>query len=327
MVDVNATRLCVVCGVVFVRDKHRVCCSDDCKKAREAQVHRSSAIRHGRIKGEQSLTCKHCDAQFVGTSNKVYCTQRCKDRARPAPKQPRKKSRNDAQRARERELRKQKPRDRSNDNDKAKQKRREQAELRRLVYEQRKPELDAIKQAKAYESAHALAIRMDAARDVSIAKKAVKVAAKAEKKAKSDKAKAMGLPSAELEKLRSNLVKYAEYLTKSRAKTYKRKTGKVMPDDGTVDAVVMFGSPRCLYCDCRLSWANRTHDHMIPLTKRGVHSARNIAPACKDCNDKKGPKEFYVWVQSLDDEHKQRAIKFFEERNGTAFEFPERLAA
>lgn len=287
-------------------------------------------MRLGLIKGDQTHKCKHCSVEFVGCANKVYCTQRCKDRARPAPKQPRKVSRNDAMRARERELRKERKLrgyDRSAELEKAKQKRREQAELRRLAYEQIKPELDAIKQAKAYESAHALALRMNAARDASIAKKAAKAAVKAAKKEKAKQAKDIGAPSAELEKLRADLVKYADYLTKSRAKGFKKKTGKVMPQDGTVDAVVMFGLQRCLYCDCKLSWSNRTHDHMTPLIKGGVHSACNIAPACKWCNDRKGPKDFITWVNCLELKHKQRAIKFFEKRNGSLMQLPIRLAA
>lgn len=326
MVDANATRLCVVCGAVFVRQHKRVYCSDACANTRQRQQSRASHVRLGLIKGDQTHKCKHCSVEFVGCANKVYCTQRCKDRARPAPKQPRKRSRNDAQRARDNEVKRlrRKTEDRSAEFERTNKKRRDETaqRVRTVGHSYPSDGVLARRKEKAYQTAHALAIRMNEKRDARIAKRLA--AAKEKERRATDKA--LGLPSPELEKLRSNLVKYAEYLTKSRAKGFKKKTGRIMPDDGTVDAVVMFGSPRCLYCDCRLSWANRTHDHMTPLIKRGVHSARNIAPACKDCNDKKGPKEFYVWVQSLDDEHKQRAIKFFEERNGT-IEFQERLAA
>lgn len=312
MVDVNATRLCVVCGVMFVRQHKRVYCSDACANTRQRQQSRASHVRLGLIKGDQTHKCKHCSVEFVGCANKVYCTQRCKDRARPAPKQPRKRSRNDAQRARECELRKERKLrgyDRSAEFEKAKQKRRTLSELRQ-------PAIEAARIAKEIDEAHEIALRIDAKRDASIAAKNAKAAAKRAK-----------MPSQALLNLRSNLVKYADYLTKSRAKGFKKKTGKEMPDDGTVSAVVMFGKSNCLYCNCSLDWSNRTHDHMIPLIKGGVHSACNVAPACKRCNDRKGSKDFVAWVVSLKVEHRLRAIKFFEERNRSILQIGLKLAA
>jgi 5-methylcytosine-specific restriction endonuclease McrA len=42
---------------------------------------------------------------------------------------------------------------------------------------------------------------------------------------------------------------------------------------------------RCAYCGatgCKL-----TIDHVIPISKGGVHAAHNVVPACKPCNDSK----------------------------------------
>lgn len=326
MVDVNATRLCVVCGVMFVRDGKRIFCSNECKKTREAQVKRQSAILHGHINGEQSLTCKHCSVQFVGPSNKVYCTQRCKDRARPAPKQPRKKSRNESQRARDNEVKRlrRKTEDRSAEFERAKQKRRDAMALRvrRLGHSAPSDEALARRKEKAYQTAHALALRMDVARDAAIAKKAAKQA-KADAKAK---AKANGAPSEYVEWLRRNPDTHARYIAKWRAKSFKRKTGRVMPNDHTANGVVMFGAPRCLYCNCKLTWENRRSDHMTPLVLGGVHSAANIAPACIDCNGKKGGMDFAQWVTLLLPADRVRAVRFFEKRNGPMQQVGLRLA-
>lgn len=45
---------------------------------------------------------------------------------------------------------------------------------------------------------------------------------------------------------------------------------------------------RCVYCGQHTK--RLTMDHVIPLSKGGEHTARNIVPACKSCNSKKGTK-------------------------------------
>jgi 5-methylcytosine-specific restriction endonuclease McrA len=43
---------------------------------------------------------------------------------------------------------------------------------------------------------------------------------------------------------------------------------------------------RCVYCDRKMQ--RLTQDHIVPLSKGGAHTARNIVPACRSCNAKKG---------------------------------------
>lgn len=116
--------------------------------------------------------------------------------------------------------------------------------------------------------------------------------------------------------LKADPQKYAAALGRWRAKSLKRKTGKVMKSDGTASAAVMLGGSSCLYCDCKLADGNRSHDHMTPLVLGGVHSASNIAPCCIRCNTMKGSKDFAVFVSTLPIKDRQRAIKFYEKRNG-----------
>lgn len=77
-----------------------------------------------------------------------------------------------------------------------------------------------------------------------------------------------------------------------------------------------------VYCSdaCAIVGNRRSH-------KESAISVCNIAPACKECNDRKGPKDFITWVNCLELKHKQRAIKFFEKRNGSLMQLPIRLAA
>jgi len=42
---------------------------------------------------------------------------------------------------------------------------------------------------------------------------------------------------------------------------------------------------RCAYCGKR---TRLTMDHVVPLSKNGLHGSSNIVPACKSCNSKKG---------------------------------------
>lgn len=44
---------------------------------------------------------------------------------------------------------------------------------------------------------------------------------------------------------------------------------------------------RCFYCGIKLTTANRTLDHKIPLSRGGTNTIRNVVPACRPCNNRK----------------------------------------
>jgi len=47
----------------------------------------------------------------------------------------------------------------------------------------------------------------------------------------------------------------------------------------------------CAYCGVQESSARKlTRDHLVPLTKGGLHVKKNIVPACQPCNSAKGNK-------------------------------------
>jgi 5-methylcytosine-specific restriction endonuclease McrA len=56
---------------------------------------------------------------------------------------------------------------------------------------------------------------------------------------------------------------------------------------------------RCAYCGQRRTLAELTMDHMIPLSRGGLHHISNIVPACMHCNCEKGSKTYEEYVASL----------------------------
>lgn len=51
------------------------------------------------------------------------------------------------------------------------------------------------------------------------------------------------------------------------------------------------GKLLCVYCNCELTSANKTQDHVIPRARGGSRLGRdNLEPACLDCNSAKGDK-------------------------------------
>lgn len=45
---------------------------------------------------------------------------------------------------------------------------------------------------------------------------------------------------------------------------------------------------RCAYCECRLTDANRTIDHVLPVSRGGTDDIANLVLSCLDCNQLKG---------------------------------------
>src|SRR3990167_3027220 len=53
----------------------------------------------------------------------------------------------------------------------------------------------------------------------------------------------------------------------------------------------------CAYCGKVME--RLTQDHIIPLSKLGPHSAKNIVPACRSCNSKKGNRGPLIPLEEL----------------------------
>lgn len=62
------------------------------------------------------------------------------------------------------------------------------------------------------------------------------------------------------------------------------------------------GRGLCFYCGRRTPVSELTMDHIVPLVRGGRSSKSNIAPCCKDCNNKKSymlPIEWEEYLNSL----------------------------
>ena len=58
----------------------------------------------------------------------------------------------------------------------------------------------------------------------------------------------------------------------------------------------------CYYCGHRFAPDELTMDHIIPLIRGGKSTKNNLAPACKDCNNKKKhmlPMEWEKYLTNL----------------------------
>lgn len=56
---------------------------------------------------------------------------------------------------------------------------------------------------------------------------------------------------------------------------------------------------QCAYCPVQLDYSTVTWDHIIPISRGGVHSVGNLTPACKPCNSGKRDKMPIEWRMFL----------------------------
>ncbi|MBU1028512.1 MAG: HNH endonuclease [Nanoarchaeota archaeon] len=64
---------------------------------------------------------------------------------------------------------------------------------------------------------------------------------------------------------------------------------------------------RCVYCNRQMK--RITMDHILPLSRGGIHTMNNIVPACQSCNSKKNTKTVYEWMpQAINCINKNRYI-------------------
>lgn len=82
--------------------------------------------------------------------------------------------------------------------------------------------------------------------------------------------------------------RYAKDPTKVLAQVHRRrsfiKTGNVTKDEWE-SIKAKFGG-KCAYC--RQPFAKLEMDHVVPMTRGGLHVPENVVPACKPCNIRKG---------------------------------------
>lgn len=71
-----------------------------------------------------------------------------------------------------------------------------------------------------------------------------------------------------------------------------RKQGDVTPNELIT---LMQRQKRCAYCKCKFTdKLPATVDHVIPLSKGGLHTISNLVLACRPCNSRKHNNEIYL---------------------------------
>lgn len=305
MANADATRACVVCGALFPRNGKQTLCSDACKAERSRSLHATQRAALAPV-----LACAHCAKEFTARNGRRYCCMKCKDaRRRSDPNSAdavrehrrkwaaseRGKAWRSANYAQEYKARKAtgKPRDRA------------------FEYESRRARLGIVRRAK---DLVALALRSVAVICALSGKKERAIRTHI-RHADDRTAKTVSGLSKYTLNLRARPEAYITCLARWRAKSFKRKTGRVMPQDGTVGTSCL-KAKACIYCNAKLNDSNRTIDHMVPLVLGGIHSAANVAPCCKQCNSSKAGEDFHSYVMRLPATDKARAIRFFERLNG-----------
>ena len=111
-------------------------------------------------------------------------------------------------------------------------------------------------------------------------------------------------------------------LTKGRASSLNRKRRLAEQSDGSVSIFdlkkMRQDADKCPYCLKAMidSDKHSVVDHIIPLSKGGLHSTHNLTACCFGCNASKGSKSYPEWLDCLEPEQRKNAEKLYRERYG-----------
>jgi 5-methylcytosine-specific restriction endonuclease McrA len=93
--------------------------------------------------------------------------------------------------------------------------------------------------------------------------------------------------------------------------------------DGTVTKEFVFdclfkSSDKCCYCLASIENTTKVVDHIIPIAKGGLHSARNLVVCCSACNRRKGAKTYSEWLDCLEPKQRKSAERLYYKRYGVS---------
>lgn len=94
-----------------------------------------------------------------------------------------------------------------------------------------------------------------------------------------------------------------------RLKKIKRKKNIKVYSDNTIKSDLIKTAKSCLYCGAVFcEQVKPTIDHLVPLSKGGMHSMANVVVCCRSCNSKKGDRDYVDWVATLPDSNRKQSL-------------------
>ncbi|MCL4488869.1 MAG: HNH endonuclease [Chloroflexi bacterium] len=103
----------------------------------------------------------------------------------------------------------------------------------------------------------------------------------------------------------------------------KRLQHAINQSDGTLTVEFlgrMFGEAEgrpCPYCGEYMNRRTKSLDHMVPLSKGGLHGTVNVIICCNRCNSAKRDRDFGDWVSRLQEPYASVMIAEYEQRYGS----------
>ena len=102
----------------------------------------------------------------------------------------------------------------------------------------------------------------------------------------------------------------------------KRKTRLVRQSNGSITsqeiAKMLKDTVKCPYCMTRVESSDKHVDHMIPLSKGGLHATYNLAVVCSKCNHRKKDKTYPEWLDCLEPKQRKSAERLYYKRYGVS---------
>ena len=94
------------------------------------------------------------------------------------------------------------------------------------------------------------------------------------------------------EELLDNMKRWRQTAAGQASRTNSNTKRRVQIGDDAISAaewkrIMSDANWQCVYCGAELTSANRSLDHVIPLSKNGSHCADNLVACCRRCNSSK----------------------------------------
>ena len=100
-----------------------------------------------------------------------------------------------------------------------------------------------------------------------------------------------------------------------RIQSERRRSRLARQTDGTITEkrlrALFSCAEQCPYCQKALGATDKSLDHIVPISKGGLHSIGNVLVCCKDCNTRKGAMNFDDWICQVPDGAKAKAEKIY----------------